>query len=349
MMPTHLMNFQAWLAAQGLAVQDGIVPENNISDIGADAWNDSFTVSDGSSSENSGGALIIMEQAKDHSSAHNFQQMQEQLSVTVDMHSHGIRFGLSNQGNQLLSLLLAEPIPRHQLNTSIYHALRPYLATVGPWRNAYGVWTETVHVEIQVTSVDDELQFTQIVQPQISSTITIQELDMTVADVARSSQPSLLTAEPISFEGSAVIPSQNMGLSEDAVNALSENPPMITEPVELHQLSEASETETVALLTSEVSGNMISDSDCMAPPPSMAPDLQHNIAPSSSTAEAQLKNRKGKTVAPLSTAPLRRSTRQNKYDGFRVSHNQDSRPTKSKVRPRIIPSAVANEHTSEEL
>lgn len=34
-MPPHLVNFQAWLAAQGLTVQDGIVPEDNLFDSAA--------------------------------------------------------------------------------------------------------------------------------------------------------------------------------------------------------------------------------------------------------------------------------------------------------------------------
>ena len=45
-LPPYLMNFQAWLAAQGLQVQDGIVPDNNISDNAMQAWHDSITSSE---------------------------------------------------------------------------------------------------------------------------------------------------------------------------------------------------------------------------------------------------------------------------------------------------------------
>ena len=158
-MPPHLMNFQSWLAAQGLSVMDGIVQENNITDNAADAWNDSLTLSDSSSSASSGDALIIMENADMSVSS---ELNQELLSVSVDLHSQGIRFALSNQANQLLSLLLAEPVPRQQLNLSIYNALRPYLASMGPWRQAYGVRTESLHVEIQISAVNNVLQFTQL-------------------------------------------------------------------------------------------------------------------------------------------------------------------------------------------
>lgn len=50
-MPPHLVNYQAWLAAQGLWVQDGIVPKNNITDSAEQAWNDSITISDKASAD----------------------------------------------------------------------------------------------------------------------------------------------------------------------------------------------------------------------------------------------------------------------------------------------------------
>ena len=45
-------------------------------------------------------------------------------------------------------------------------------------------------------------------------------------------------------------------------------------------------------------------------------------------------------LAPIDTATLRRSTRNNKYDGFRVNLASDTRQTKSRVKPRVIPSAL---------
>lgn len=94
-MPTHLMNFQAWLAAQGLTFEAGIPPENNIVDNAADAWNDSVTISDDTSSVNSAMALLNVE---NHTSARVDQtNINEMLTVTVDVHSQGMSFGLSTQ------------------------------------------------------------------------------------------------------------------------------------------------------------------------------------------------------------------------------------------------------------
>ena len=58
-MPPFLMNYQAWLAEQGLLVQDGLVPDNNTVDSAAQAWNDSITVSDDSSSEHSLAMIVL--------------------------------------------------------------------------------------------------------------------------------------------------------------------------------------------------------------------------------------------------------------------------------------------------
>lgn len=44
---------------------------------------------------------------------------------------------------------------------------------------------------------------------------------------------------------------------------------------------------------------------------------------------------------PLDTTHVRRSARANKYDGFKISQPKDVRVTKSRVKPRIIPSVSA--------
>lgn len=134
-MPPYLINFQAWLAAQGLAVQDGVLPEDNISDSAAQAWNDSITVYEESSSDGSNHALIINEEPL---VPLNLDPTSKALTVTVNVHNQGMQFGLSAQGDEILSLLLTDPIPHQQLNHLLYSALRPLLATVGPWVGGYG-------------------------------------------------------------------------------------------------------------------------------------------------------------------------------------------------------------------
>ena len=151
-MPPHLMNYQAWLNAQGLTFQAGITPENNLVDNAADAWNDSITVSDDSSANASDFALIIMENQQVIPSV-----QPDLVTVTVDVHRQWIRFGLSTQGSILLELLLTEPIPRQQLNTAIILALRPMLATMGPWSQRYGLRQDCFHVDIQVSDSEDGL------------------------------------------------------------------------------------------------------------------------------------------------------------------------------------------------
>ena len=60
------------------------------------------------------------------------------------------------------------------------------------------------------------------------------------------------------------------------------------------------------------------------------------------------KLRKGKSQAPIDTATLRRSNRSNKYDGFRTNLLTESRTTKSKVKPHLLPSALPSAKEMEE-
>lgn len=142
------MNYQAWLAAQDLTFQDGLVPENNISDSAAQAWNDSITISSDTSSDHSAFAmLIVADQAQDPIGP---MATEEMLTISVELHSQGLRFGLSAQGDMVMSLLLENPIPRQQLNNALFSALRPLLATVGPWNNGYGMRRDNLQVEVHV-------------------------------------------------------------------------------------------------------------------------------------------------------------------------------------------------------
>ena len=58
-LPPHLVNYQAWLAAQGLTFQDGILPENNLTDSPTQAWNDSFSTSEEDNSSDNTDMIIL--------------------------------------------------------------------------------------------------------------------------------------------------------------------------------------------------------------------------------------------------------------------------------------------------
>ena len=51
--------------------------------------------------------------------------------------------------------------------------------------------------------------------------------------------------------------------------------------------------------------------------------------------------RRGKAKAPASVVEVRRSSRSNKYDSFKIPSVSDSKAKPSKVKPRIVPSAAA--------
>ena len=65
------------------------------------------------------------------------------------------------------------------------------------------------------------------------------------------------------------------------------------------------------------------------------------------------RGRHARAPAPISTAEVRRSSRSNKYNGFKINQVTDTRPTISRVKPRLVPSigssSTAQETISEEV
>lgn len=89
-MPPYLVNYQAWLAAQGLTIQDGIVPENNISDSAAQAWKDSITISDNSSIDQDDSALVAVDSTALHMISNSNVAAFETITVSVGVHISGL-------------------------------------------------------------------------------------------------------------------------------------------------------------------------------------------------------------------------------------------------------------------
>lgn len=171
------MNFQAWLVAQGLNVQHGLIPKNNMEDSATRAWNDSITVSDEVSSDHSESAfaMVIVDTLAHQETVPVVPD--ELLSVTVEMHNEGMRFGLSTHGEMLMNILLADPIPRQLLNNALFLANRPILATWGPWSSGYGLRSDNLQVEIQVSVDSEGLQFRQMPNSTIGSSVIITDLN----------------------------------------------------------------------------------------------------------------------------------------------------------------------------
>ncbi|KAE8786604.1 hypothetical protein D1007_39513 [Hordeum vulgare] len=139
----------------GLQVQDGIVPEDNISDSASQAWNDAITISNSFDNTNiSAGSLplIVM-----HSQTTQQQHSKGLLRISLEVDNEGIRFGLFEHGESVLSLLLTDPAPRQQLNDFIFRAIKPLLASRRPWNNGYGFKHECMNVEFVVALGEEGL------------------------------------------------------------------------------------------------------------------------------------------------------------------------------------------------
>jgi hypothetical protein len=65
--------------------------------------------------------------------------------------------------------------------------------------------------------------------------------------------------------------------------------------------------------------------------------LEGNVIALAEDAHIGQKRKQALLPAPECSSQVRRSTRSNKYDGFKQNNNPDVKPLKSKVKPRKIP------------
>lgn len=297
-LPEHLVNYHAWLAAQGLTFQHGVVPEDNISDNPMEAWNDTFSSSDDSSAP-SDHALLVFPNTEPAPLA-----TQDTLNITVNMHNNGIQFGLSTNGSELLNLLLSDPIPRQRLNNFIFHALRPALATIGPWSSGYGMESANVQVTVLVSSDVNGIALSQLLDPPRSSVV----LEDISEDPTQNNQ--------------LLLPAPDAPLhSEPTPLAASHNVPLNSE------LDSSNERALQGLPTPVINSS--------AEPAGLA-TVNSIMAPASPSVVTR--GRRARAPAPISTVEVRRSNRSNKYNGFKVNQVIETRTATSKVKPRLVPS-----------
>lgn len=289
-----------WIPKKSLPSQDGLVPENNITDSAAQAWNDSIIISDDVSSAGSDGALIVVDSPA-------LPLVTESLNITVDVRSTGIQFALSGQGDEILALLLANPIPRFQLNTILLDAIRPMLSTVGPWMHGYGASGDFLRINLHLAQTEGTSNCTLSMQSLIvqesspSQSVQLLEIPDTTAD-----QTQALITENADDASGGSFDSESVMVAHDGAD--SGMPDSFS-----HNM-----TQPMLTATSQ-------------------PSMDVQLAPGPST-----RKRRGKLTAPVDSANLRRSSRVNRYDGFRISQPSDNRVYTSKVKPRNTPAAPSS-------
>ncbi|KAE8770277.1 hypothetical protein D1007_57969 [Hordeum vulgare] len=110
-----------------------------------------------------------------HSQTLQQQHSEGLLRISLEVHNEGICFGLSEHGELVLTLLLTDPTPRQQLNDFIFRAIKPLLASRGPWNNGFGFQHECLNVEFAVALGNDGLIFSNTCStiPMISSSSAV--------------------------------------------------------------------------------------------------------------------------------------------------------------------------------
>lgn len=211
---------------------------------------------------------------------------------------------MSTQGEEVLAILLSNPTPRQQLNSFICEALRPAIASLGPWPNGYGTRQEVLDVTFRISQSTDGLQFQQL------------------ADSSGRVAPSVVIEDISKMEV------ENYQGMEDSRSAI------LSPNLQLVLVHEGNNDDLqVSELTLSASSDMLNDTNTVG--------LVHAHSSSASASEyPSHKKCKGKASAPIDNSNLHRSTRNNKYDGFKIHQPTDSRSFKSKVKNKEVPSAL---------
>lgn len=58
---------------------------------------------------------------------------------------------MASQDDVVFSMLLNDPAPIRQLNSVLASAIRPHLATYGPWRSGYGLQYDHFQVDVHIS------------------------------------------------------------------------------------------------------------------------------------------------------------------------------------------------------
>lgn len=255
--------------------------------------------------------------------------LNEEITIIVGLHNQGVQFGLSAQGEEIMQILLADPVPRSQLTGFLFSALRPLLATIGPWNHGYGMRTEHMQVVVQVTQGEEGLNFHQVMQ---TSTIPSARSMVLIEDITDQNENNLQYSERTRTDNS---------VSNCANTLLLPAPPLESSAAEDIMAIPVPSLETAVPITSTI---LTPTATLSEPEIAILPLAQHTETfdePAQGSTQIDLPptSHKGKTPAPLDCSNLRRSTRSNKYDGFKINQPIDSRQHKSKVKNRVVPSA----------
>ena len=164
--PPAVYNFQAWLAAEGLQVSDGILPENNLLDSPAMAWNDSISWHNSSeSSVSSDGFVLVPVNILNNLWRSNFDspastslvpiiQQQDSLTIDLSLNNSGLHFTMSHHGNLMASMLFHSARPVRQINDFLWTVIKPIMATFGPWSLGLG-FRDCLKVHVDVYRNND--------------------------------------------------------------------------------------------------------------------------------------------------------------------------------------------------
>lgn len=223
--------------------------------------------------------------------------------------------------------MVDNPVPCQQLNTFLFNDLRPLIATIGPWNGGYGLQNDNLEVSVLVISDAAGINFNQHGAPSSFSTATSSVSIKEIQDASETA-PSTTSLELNATRNVVALYQAPPPSSVDAPTVDLSQPTAVTQTV-FTQTESMMHVGTSTATTDEPLPGLTSTGFGLA---------IVGLAPASS-GPLVTRGRRTKALAPVITTEVRRSSRTNKYNGFRVPSLADTSPTSSKVKPRMTPSA----------
>ena len=223
-------------------------------------------------------------------------------------------------------MLTSDLILRNVFTAYLSRSILSVVAAFGPWSSGYGL----PPLEFQTASPRTILQ---VADQETTHLLCYSAHILHAAPTSSLVQISELAPEE---EVPTALPSEHLGtLPTEAVGdtAMSTLSPDTAAPFDA-MLSLAPTTVSMDGSPIVSHGPLEDDSDL-----GLAQVLSDVPGPSAA------RPRRSKYKAPVVTTEVRRYTRSTRFDGFRVPQISDVRPTVSKVKPRVIPSAAPSSST----
>ena len=143
-------------------------------------------------------------------------QHRDTLSIDLSLNNFGLHLSMSDQGNPVATMLFHCSRPARQINDFLMQAIKPIMATFGPWSSGQG-FKDCLKVHVDVYCNNDSFVITaghQITRDNEECLFVVQTWS-TADEVSSVSRPALLQAN----SSSLVLPPSDASMPDGSASS----------------------------------------------------------------------------------------------------------------------------------